>query len=131
METRRDATSGNDAHAMPCHAIPIQGLMSTEDRTIARDFVMARLAACRATLALAIDQIDEAIGHFIVPSDDSRGKKRSKLLESVDELIGDSARSVQLAQSMWEDVDPEEEEPDLEEEEDDDDEEDEDEDEED
>jgi len=90
-------------------------MASAEERTLARDFVMARLAACRAALAIAMDQLDESIIHFIATDDDSKGSKRSKLLEGIDESIGEAARGVQLAQSMWEDVDPKEEEPELEE----------------
>lgn len=86
-----------------------------EERSAARDFCMARLAACRGALALATGALDEALSHFVDPSDDHRGKERALLLEAVDDQLGEAARAVQLAQGAWADVDPAEEEPDAEE----------------
>lgn len=91
---------------------------TTETASAARDFTMARLAACRGALALAVDGVDAMLALFLVPSDDAKGKDRAELLEAVDDHIGEAARSVQLAQGSWGDVDPREEEPDIEEDED-------------
>jgi len=82
-----------------------------EERTIARDFVMARLAATRVHLQSGLELVDEALAHFVDPADDRKGKHRSELLENIDLACGDGARSVQLAQTAWEDVDATEEEP--------------------
>jgi hypothetical protein len=102
---------------------------SKEERSAARDFVMARLAAFRGALAQATGALDDALAHFADPSDDLKGKERGVLLEAVDAQLGEAARAVQLAQAEWENVDPREEEPDEEDEEDEEEEEDEDEDE--
>ena len=78
-----------------------------DDRTVARDFVMARLAACRAALVMAEAALDECLVYFVDPSDDARGKERGELLEAVDAQLGEAARAIQLAQQEWVDVDPE------------------------
>jgi len=92
-----------------------------EGRTIARDFVMARLAATRIHLQTGLDLVDEAIAFFVDPSDDKKGKHRSEILEGIDAAAGDAARSVQLAQAAWEDVDASEGEPEPDDDDDDDD----------
>jgi hypothetical protein len=86
-----------------------------EERSAARDFCMARLAACRGAISLAAGALDEALAHFTDPSDDFKGKERALLLEAIDDQLGEAARAVQLAQGAWSDVDPSEEEPDQEE----------------
>jgi hypothetical protein len=95
-----------------------------DERTAARDFVMARLAACRGALAMATGALDEALIHFVDPSDDLKGKERAALLEAIDVQVGEAARAVQLAQEGWDGVDPKEAEPEPDEDEDEDDEED-------
>jgi len=84
---------------------------TAEENTAARDFTMARLAACRGALAAAAACLDDALAMFCATADDSKGKIRSELLEAIDANIGDAARAVQLAQAGWVDVDPAEEEP--------------------
>jgi len=83
-----------------------------EERTAARDFCMARLAACRGALAIATDGLDEALALFIDPEGDAKGKTRSELLEGIDDAIGLAARAVQAAQALFEEIDPKEGEPD-------------------
>ncbi len=83
------------------------------DSSNARDYVMARLAACRAWLTDAIEELDECIGEFIAPEGDADGAARAARLEAIDESIGAAARSVQMAQDAMGDIDPEEAEPDL------------------
>lgn len=83
-----------------------------EAATAARDFVLARLAVCRENLAAAMSMVSDVINHFIDTSDDVKGGDRKELLETIDTMIGESARAVQLAQERYDDVDPEEGEPD-------------------
>ena len=85
-----------------------------EEASAARDFTMARLAACRAYLADASKDLDEALENFVQPDSDRSGKKRAELLERIDDEIGLAAIAVQAAQGGLEDVDPAEGEPDLE-----------------
>jgi hypothetical protein len=91
-----------------------------DEASAARDFTMARLAACRGGLSSAVAALDEAIGHFIDSSDDPKGKARSELLEAIDVHIGEAARAIQSAQGSWSDCDPKESEPDPDEDDDDD-----------
>lgn len=86
-----------------------------EEQTAARDFTMARLAACRGALALAGAALDECLSLFVDPAEDPKGKDRAELLEAVDGHIGEAARGIQLAQVGWDDIDPKEGEPDPEE----------------
>jgi hypothetical protein len=86
-----------------------------DERTAARDFVMARLAACRGALAMATGALDTALIYFVDPSDDLKGKERAALLEAIDIQVGEAARAVQLAQEGWDGVDPKESEPEPEE----------------
>jgi len=88
-----------------------QNESTAAENSAARDFTMARLAACRAALASAAALLDEALGLFVDTGSDRKGKERSELLEAIDANIGDAARAVQLAQSSMGDVDPEEGEP--------------------
>lgn len=82
--------------------------IDAEDRTAARDYVLARLAICRGALASASMAIDEAVLMFLEPSDDKRGEGRSGLLEGIDSAIGDAARAIQAAMPAMEDIDPKE-----------------------
>ncbi len=104
-------------------------MTKADDRSAARDFLLARLAVCRASISDAALNLDVALIHFRDPGDDLKGKERAALLESIDERLGEAASSVQAAQSVWKDIDlkegeadPHEEEDDEEEEEDEDDE---------
>lgn len=96
-----------------------------EERTAAREYLLARLAICRGALALACNSVDEVLHHFVYPAADIKGKERAELMETADEAIGEAARALQLAQATMEDIDPREGEPDEEDEDADDDEEDE------
>lgn len=102
-----------------------------EEASIARDFCMARLAACRSALQSATDACDEAVAMLVDPDEDPKGTKRAELLELIDEEIGSAAARVQSAQTAFEDVDPKEAEPEPEDDEEDGDDEEEDEDDED
>ena len=82
-----------------------------EERTAARDFTMARLAAARASVASAVTAIDDCLAMFVDPDSDRSGKGRAEFLELIDDTLGLAVGSVQLAQQSWEDVDPEEGEP--------------------
>lgn len=93
--------------------------LSDDERTAARDFVMARLAAARLQATAVIECIDECIGHFIDTDEDLKGKARVEIIEAADACIADVARALQLAGEAMGDIDPEEEEPEAEDEEDD------------
>lgn len=80
---------------------------------MAREFVMARLAACRGGISQAEGALDEALAMFLAPDEDKRGKKRQGLLEAVDVALGEATRAVQAAQEMLDEIDPAEGEPDL------------------
>lgn len=97
-------------------------MSKAEERAAARDYVMARLAACRGALASAQVQLDDALWMFIAPDEDAKGAGRRDLLESIDAAIGEAARAVQLAQPVLEDIDPKEGEPEPDEDDEDDDE---------
>jgi hypothetical protein len=55
-----------------------------DERTAARDFVMARLLAARAAASAAVASLDEAAMLFCDPDEDGNGKLRAELLESAD-----------------------------------------------
>jgi len=84
-----------------------------EEATAARDFVMARLGACRGSMAIAGDALDQTLSLFVDPDDDKKGEARVELLDTVDLALGEAARAVQAAQELLDDVDPKEGEPDL------------------
>ena len=88
-------------------------MSNSSDSSDARDYVMARLAATRAWLTDAIEEVEECVGEFIAPDSDADGSSRAARLETIDESIGEAARSVQLAQEAMSDIDPAEGEPDL------------------
>jgi len=94
------------------------GKRDESERTAAREFLLARLAACRGALASASSSLDEALILFVDTGEDPKGKERSKLLEAVDLAIGEAARAIQLAMPAMGDVDPSEGEPEPEDEED-------------
>src|SRR3990172_8803176 len=96
------------------------------EQAAAREFLLARLAACRGALASAASSLDDALILFVDTEGDPKGKERSKLLEAVDVAIGEAARAIQLAMPAMSDIDPAEGEPDPDDEEEDDEDEDED-----
>lgn len=81
------------------------------EETLARDFILARLAICRGELAAAASELDEALALFNSPDLDSSGKKRKDALDTVDASIAEAARAVQLAMPALSDYDPKETEP--------------------
>jgi len=86
-----------------------------EERSAARDFLMARAAACRGAISTASEALDEFLQLMIQPDHDKLGKRRAELLEMIDDLLGQAAISIQHAQPAWSDVDPKEEEPEIDE----------------
>lgn len=88
-------------------------MSDSADSSNARDYVMARLAACRTWLTGAIEEVELCIDYFIAPDGDPDASGRAAQLEAIDEAIGEAARSVQLAQDAIGDIDPDEGEPDL------------------
>lgn len=84
-----------------------------EEQQAARDFVMARLAACRGAVAIAGDALDQTLALFIEPDEDKKGKARGELLETIDDALGEGARAVQAAQELFDEIDTREGEPDI------------------
>jgi hypothetical protein len=80
-------------------------MTKADDRSAARDFLLARLAAARASIADAALGLDSCLLLFREPEEDTKGKDRAALLEAVDERLGEAASSVQLAQGVWKDID--------------------------
>lgn len=93
-------------------------MSKAEERSAARDFVMARLAAARGQLSAATGALDDALILFVETDDDRTGKKRAELIEAVDASIAEAARGVQLAMSELDAIDPKETEPEPEDDED-------------
>lgn len=87
--------------------------MADVNPTEARDFVMARLAACRANIYMVADALDDCLCHFADPDGDKEGKERAELLEAIDDGLGEAARAVQMAQDMFGDIDTAEGEPEM------------------
>lgn len=79
--------------------------------TLARDFVMARCAAARASLQAALEGIDQVLLAFVVPDTDPKGKERTQALEDVDAALGDAATAIHAAMAEFGEIDPEEGEP--------------------
>ena len=77
----------------------------------ARDYFMARLAAGRSAAQDALTALDEAIAMCVHPSDDASGKKRKELVDAALEALGMASRSIEDAEDVREEVDPEEGEP--------------------
>lgn len=76
-----------------------------------RDFVMARLAAGRTAAQDAVHAIDEALGLFLAPDDDKKGKERKELIATALEAVGVAARALECAEENVDEYDPEEGEP--------------------
>ena len=76
-----------------------------------RDFVMARLAAARAALQLALDGVDEALAMFLDPDEDRAGKERADLISGALECAGTGSRALECADEAMADIDPTEGEP--------------------
>lgn len=76
-----------------------------------RDFVMARLAAGRTAAHDAARAIDEALGLFLSPEDDKKGKERKECIATALEAIGVAARALESAEENADEYDPEEGEP--------------------
>ena len=77
-----------------------------EIETSPRDFVMARLAAARASAEAAIQAIDDAVTLFVNPQDDKKGKERAELVESALEALGCATRAAESAEEVLGQVDP-------------------------
>ncbi|MCC7024640.1 MAG: hypothetical protein IT338_17565 [Thermomicrobiales bacterium] len=90
--------------------------------TLARDFVMARCAAARASLQAALESIDQVLLAFVAPDTDPKGKDRTQALEDADAALGDAASSIHAAMSEFGEIDPAEGEPEADDDDDDDDE---------
>jgi hypothetical protein len=76
-----------------------------------RDFVMARLAAGRTAAQDALHAIDEALGLFLSPDDDKKGKERKECITTALEALGVAARALECAEENADEYDPEEGEP--------------------
>lgn len=72
----------------------------------ARNYVMARVAACLSALDSAMDGAKEILALFVDPADDEKGAERAELISAVDDAIGLAARMIQAAQDLYDDVDP-------------------------
>lgn len=86
-----------------------------------RDFVMARLAAGRTAAHDACRAIDEALGLFLAPDEDNKGKERTECIATALEALGVATRAMEIAEENADEYDPTEGEPGYEEDEDDDD----------
>lgn len=78
-----------------------------DDEASPRDFVMARLAASRALLTVAITQIDEAITLFVDGEEDKKGEDRSELVDGAEESCAGALRALESAGAAMEDMDGE------------------------
>lgn len=76
-----------------------------EDGIAARDFVMARLAAARASATNTIAAIDEINALFINPDDDASGKKRREALADALDEAGALCRALECAEEEIDEVD--------------------------
>jgi hypothetical protein len=82
-----------------------------EEASRARDFVMARLAAARASAQASINMIDDAMHLFVNPVDDKKGDDRKEMLDAALEEMGSASRALEAAEERYEEIDPTEEEP--------------------
>lgn len=73
-----------------------------------RDFVMARLAAARQHATSTLEAIDGCLSLFVFPAEDKQGKDRAEALDIASESAGDTSRSIELAQALFEDFNKEE-----------------------
>lgn len=78
---------------------------------VARDGTMARLAAARVCAQSVVDQIDEALGLFVDPDEDSDGSERVELIKGALEAAGMATRALEAAEEVVAFIDPEECEP--------------------
>lgn len=76
-----------------------------------RDFVMARLASARTSANEALAAIDETLGLFISPADDSKGKRRKTTIADALVMLGEAVSALECAEENIEDVDMTEGEP--------------------
>ena len=67
-----------------------------------RDFVMARLAAARASAQSAISAIDDALVLFVDPDDDEGGGEREEMIGEALEAIGGATRALESAEKEFE-----------------------------
>jgi hypothetical protein len=70
-----------------------------------RDYVMARIAAARASAQTAIELCDVAIANFVEPDEDKDGTERGESIDAGLEALGSATRSLEEAHRVWEDDD--------------------------
>lgn len=76
-----------------------------------RDYVMARLAAARASATALIESVDECLNLFVDPDEDDKGKERKELVDAALESAGCTTRALESAEEMLPHVDMKEVEP--------------------
>lgn len=91
--------------------MPARKRIPIEVDATARDYVMARLAAARASATSLIDSIDECLNLFIDPDEDEKGKERKELVDAALESAGCASRALESAEEMIRSVDMKEVEP--------------------
>lgn len=105
---------------MPKKKIPASKITTVvRDTELARIETLAKLAVARVALTAAVENIDEAIGHFIDPSDDPKGKRRADAIGAAEEAVGEASIALNDAGERVGDIDPEVGEPESDEDEDD------------
>lgn len=62
-----------------------------------RDYVMARVAAARASAQAAVELCDAVIDHCVDPTKDKNAKQRLECLEGATEALGAASRSLEEA----------------------------------
>jgi hypothetical protein len=70
-----------------------------------RDYVMARIAAARASAQAAIELCDVAIANFVEPDDDKDGTERGESIDAGLEALGSATRSLEEAHRVWDEDD--------------------------
>lgn len=73
---------------------------ATPAEATTRDYVMARLAAARLSARAAIEAIDDTIGMFMVPDDDTKGDRRAEALGEALEQAGCATRALECAEEV-------------------------------
>jgi len=88
--------------------------LDAEDKAAARDYMLARLAACRSAIDDAKTTCDALIAATVDPeaNGDEKGKRRENGFEDLDDALGRAAIASGAAREAWGDVDPEMGEPD-------------------
>jgi hypothetical protein len=71
-----------------------------------RDYLMARIAAARATAQVTIDACDEIISLCLDPGEDPKLADRSELLSDALDMAGATARALEDAERVIDQVDP-------------------------